>query len=368
MKKTISINLANRSFYIEEDAYNILNAYIQSIEIHYHPTDPEGEIVGDIEERLSEIFASKIRLGHEVITLDITKEAMGQLGKLEDILDEPMTAQTSNDSPHEEFCGQGHGHTHSTSDPYDTTHRHGQTTRKMYKDPMDRWISGLLGGLAKYSGLDPIFIRIIFILLLFTPINWILITLYIACAIFIPTARTVNQRLEMEGTQVNPDSIWRKVNEESSQMAQTLSSRLNDLGISFKGRKNSDQCKTPETQTPEEEATAKRKRRSSNIIYSIVGIGVALALGLSLIWLITTLSTGDFYDPRYWDNFFQTSILSGAGILLLISILIIVLLAFSGIFALTILPIGLILRSKSAPVWKIIGILGWIILLSVIFH
>lgn len=362
MKKTISINIANRSFYIEEEAYNMLNAYLQGIELHYRATDSDGEIVGDIEERLSEIFDDRKRLGHEVITVEITREAMRQMGPLEDIIDEPLVGHHAEHATQ----GEGSGRRNYRSKP-DGEAGAEHKVRKLYKDPTDKWLTGLMGGLSKYAGLDPLFVRIIFVLLLFTPVNWALILLYIACAIFIPTAHTVTQRLEMEGTAVNPDSIWKKVNEESALLGQNVTSRLNDLGRTFRITRDPAAREAAAEQTQEEQADSKKKKKTSGIIYSIVGIGVVIALVLSLIWLITILSTGDFYSTDYWDGFFETAIFSGTGILLLTSIVIISLLVVGGLFALAMLPIGLILRSKSAPAWKVIGIIIWVIIIYAIF-
>lgn len=372
MKKTISTNLANRSFYIEEEAYNMLDAYLKGIDLHYKDTDPDGEIVGDIEERLSEIFASKMRLGHEVITREITTEAMKQMGPLEDIVDEPIASAAYNQDNGQTSSGfSSTGRTTSEAHEHDYTTKEETQKRKLYKDPNDKWISGFFGGLAKYSGLDPIFIRIAFLLLLFTPLNWALLLVYISCAIFVPTAHTVTQRLEMEGKQINPDSIWKKVSEESSQMAQTFTGHINDLGKTFKVKKE-DKANNPvveEPLTPEAQEVAKRKNKTSKTIYGIVGIAVIVALTLSLIWLITSLSTGDLFEPWYWDNFWEDSAFRGIGILLIISMVIIGLLVLAGLFALLILPVGLILKSNSSTGWKVIGILVWIAFLSMfLFH
>lgn len=370
MKKTISINLASRSFYIEEEAYNMLHAYLQGIELHYKETDPDGEIVGDIEERLSEIFANKIRLGHEVITRDITTEAMKQMGPLEDIVDEPIVGSSAEQAKEHSTFGFN-SESETTTGPREGEHKAKAEPhkRKLYKDPTDKWISGFLGGLAKYAALDPIFVRIAFCLLLFTPMNWALILLYVAFAIFTPTAVTVTQRMEMEGAAINPESIWRKVSEESTLMAQSVSGHLNDLGRAFKTKREPTETMDRVTLTPEDEEAAKKRKKTSKTIYGIVGISVIIALTLSLIWLITSMSSGDFFEPWYWENFWDDNLLRGTGILLIISMVIIGLLVVAGLFGLLILPVGLILRSKSSPAWKLIGILVWVAFLSfVVFN
>lgn len=355
MKKTISINIANRSFYIEEEAYNILNEYLQSIKMHYRKADPEGEIIGDIEERLSEIFESRKRLGHEVITLEITKEAMEQMGPLEDIIDETIVGHPTEHCPHHEEGSQEYKsktQSHQTAEEKETyTQR-----RKLYKDPNDKWISGFLGGLAKYLDIDPTFIRLIFIILLFTPINGTLILLYIVFAIVIPSARTVSQRLEMEGKAVTPDSIWQKITEESSNITRSFSSRMNDIGSSFKASRDENVTATPTS--PEEE---KRKKRN-NAIYWIISTIAVIGVILSLIY---TLSSGFFITSIPWDNLTRYGLFEGRGLLFFLTIAIIAIMTIGILMLILISPIWLLVRSNASTIIKVIGILIWICAISI---
>ena len=66
MKKTISINLNGMIFKIEEDAYQKLEEYLDSIKRHYKKTEGD-EIISDIESSIAEKFSKKINSTKKVI-------------------------------------------------------------------------------------------------------------------------------------------------------------------------------------------------------------------------------------------------------------------------------------------------------------
>ena len=62
MKKTFPVNINGTIFYIDEDAYALLNTYLEQLKVAFK--GPEGaEIVADIEARISEIFSETIASG-----------------------------------------------------------------------------------------------------------------------------------------------------------------------------------------------------------------------------------------------------------------------------------------------------------------
>ena len=61
MKKTVSINIGGIIFHIEEDGYDKLKNYLDSVNKYFSTFEDSGEIIADIESRIAEIF-SGIRL------------------------------------------------------------------------------------------------------------------------------------------------------------------------------------------------------------------------------------------------------------------------------------------------------------------
>ena len=54
MKKTLTINIGHSIFNIEEDAYDILNRYLDSIKNYFNKIDNDLEIIKDFELRIAE--------------------------------------------------------------------------------------------------------------------------------------------------------------------------------------------------------------------------------------------------------------------------------------------------------------------------
>ncbi len=59
MKKTCTVNIANTIFNIDEDAYNILSKYLDSVKKYFHKIDDEDEIINDFELRIAENFTNE---------------------------------------------------------------------------------------------------------------------------------------------------------------------------------------------------------------------------------------------------------------------------------------------------------------------
>lgn len=60
-------------------------------------------------------------------------------------------------------------------------------TKKLYRSETDRWIFGVCGGLAEYFDIDPIIVRIMFVILALA--DGIGILVYIIMAIIVPTRK-----------------------------------------------------------------------------------------------------------------------------------------------------------------------------------
>ena len=56
MKKTLSINLGGSVFNIDEDAYQLLDKYLNNLRIHFRKEEGSDEIMDDFESRISELF------------------------------------------------------------------------------------------------------------------------------------------------------------------------------------------------------------------------------------------------------------------------------------------------------------------------
>lgn len=184
MKKTLSVNINGLQFVIDDDAYNKLYNYLETIKSHYSNQEEYNEIIADIEGRIAELLTEKQVSPNQIINLFHVEAVIEQLGYPEDF--EP--SDTANQ-------GSKNG---------------SQTKKKLFRDPHQKLLGGVCTGLSNYLNIDLVVLRIIFVVLLFvfagSPIF-----LYIILWIVIPEATTASQRLQMEGDSININNIEKQV-------------------------------------------------------------------------------------------------------------------------------------------------------------
>ena len=181
MKKTLTVNLGGIVFHIDEDAYRLLDNYLNNLKQHFRRETDADEIVGDIERRISELFTEKLGTGKQVITLEDVEEVIVRLGSPEE-----MEAE---ESPAQEKV---------------------RPRRRFYRNPDGKLLGGVIGGLAAYMGWDVTICRLVFVLLLLFAAQYLL-PAYIICWIIVPEARTASEKLSMRGEAVTMENIGKTV-------------------------------------------------------------------------------------------------------------------------------------------------------------
>src|ERR1041384_1519390 len=98
MKKNISINISGIIFHIEEDGYENLRKYLDSINKYFASFEDSSEILSDIESRIAEIFLSKLNEGKQVITFEDVNSLVSTMGSVSDFkaAEEQEFQQTEN--------------------------------------------------------------------------------------------------------------------------------------------------------------------------------------------------------------------------------------------------------------------------------
>src|SRR5580692_12162129 len=90
MKKIININFHSRVVPIEETAYEILQKYIESLRRYFANEEGRDEIISDIENRFSELFAETLKKGATCITDDDVNTIIASMGRPEDFEQDEM--------------------------------------------------------------------------------------------------------------------------------------------------------------------------------------------------------------------------------------------------------------------------------------
>ncbi|MCW3074995.1 MAG: PspC protein [Flaviaesturariibacter sp.] len=99
MKKIININLSGRVIPIEDAAYESLQRYIESLRRYFANEEGRDEIINDIESRIAELMNEKVKKGAPAVSEADIEEIITAMGRIEDFEEvdaaEPTTASTA---------------------------------------------------------------------------------------------------------------------------------------------------------------------------------------------------------------------------------------------------------------------------------
>jgi phage shock protein PspC (stress-responsive transcriptional regulator) len=317
MKKIININLSGRVIPIEDAAYEKLQGYIESLRRYFANEDGRDEIINDIESRIAELMNDRVRKGAAAVTEADVEDIIASMGRPEDF--ESMGAEETESGPsagpaQAETGRRSRGRLYRDSsdkfiggvcsgianylntDPaivrilfaiitfggfglgfllyillwmiLPTRDLDTYGGKRLFRNPDDRMIGGVAGGLAAYFGSRTSTVRLIFAApfifsalvsmldwfswghgfslfpnIFFGSIGGTFFLAYIVLWIVLPEARTNYEKMEMRGEKVDVNSIRQNVregmgsvkdrvkgwSEEVKESAQNFSSKAKDF-------------------------------------------------------------------------------------------------------------------------------------------
>lgn len=188
MKKTLNINIGNSIILIEEDAYEMLTAYLNEIKFHFSKNADHFEIVTDIENRIAEMFREILaQQKKQVISIEDVQSVVAQMGSVKDF----ESADEAEESGYEDTISG---------------------VKKLYRDTDEAYIAGVCSGLSHYANIEAKWFRLLFLVSLFFAGSGIVA--YLIMWILIPRAATRSQRMYMKGQPVNLHGFIRNFEEE----------------------------------------------------------------------------------------------------------------------------------------------------------
>jgi len=266
MKKNISINIGGIIFHIEEDGFDKLKNYLDAINRYFSDFKDSQEIINDIENRIAEIFLAKLKDDKQVIELEDVNALMVTLGSIEDFKkaeekEEAFEESSSKtyesqeslggkklyrDTKRSIFGGVAAGVAHYFNIdvlwirlifivsflglfpfqpasvfilltyilmwiflPANPDLKEDEKVKKLYRSQENKVIGGVARGLAAYFGTDVAIIRILFVLLLIPGGAGLII--YLVLWFITPTAKTVTEKMQMEGTPITLSNIEKNI-------------------------------------------------------------------------------------------------------------------------------------------------------------
>src|SRR5690606_36901316 len=140
-------------------AHKALQDYLRAIKRHMSDSD---EVVEEVELRMAELLTERGISGDKVVLLkdvNYLKEQVGEPGDFGD-------GDAPDESPREDATAP----------------------KRFFRDTENAMIAGVAAGIGKYLGIDPVWVRLAFVLLVFAGASGILI--YIILWLIVPEAKT----------------------------------------------------------------------------------------------------------------------------------------------------------------------------------
>jgi phage shock protein PspC (stress-responsive transcriptional regulator) len=154
MKKVININFQGRVIPIEESAYDLLKQYVESLRVFFANEEGKDEIINDIEGRIAELFGETLKNGNICITDEDVQKIISSMGRPEDFDAEEANVKSQLEDE---------------SYKYQNRRTYANTTtgaKRLYRDENHKIVGGVCSGIANYFVIDPVIVRILFIVFL----------------------------------------------------------------------------------------------------------------------------------------------------------------------------------------------------------
>jgi phage shock protein PspC (stress-responsive transcriptional regulator) len=193
--------LAGTSFHIDEDAFGKLSRYLDAIRRSLKGADGSEEIMQDIEARIGELFSEKLENSSQVVTLKELDQVIAVMGQPEDY---EVDDEIFEDVP--------------PTSKKQAKSRGNAVHKQLFRDIDDKFLGGVSSGIGHYIGIDAIWIRLLWVLLVVAGMGSPIL-IYILLWILVPAAETTSDKLKMTGEPVNISNIERKFKESFDNVA-----------------------------------------------------------------------------------------------------------------------------------------------------
>lgn len=308
MNKTVNINLAGIFFHIDEDAYLKLQRYLEAIKRSFTDSQGRSEIIADIEIRIAELFSERMKTDRQVIGNKEVDQVITIMGQPEDYLvddeifeDEPKTKTSRSKSSN-------------------------SNSKKLFRDTDNSYVGGVASGLSYYFNIDVVWIRLIWVLLIFGAGTGVF--LYILLWIFIPEATSTSDKITMTGEEVTITNIEKKIRDGFDSVSENVKN-IDFQKHADKFKEGFDQASDSISDSVKRIDTNKIKSSSKSFFGSLgqvfssvfkvfskfIGVALVVSCVAGIIALLIGLIFGTFFetDLRFFDTNFVNGYNTEAG-------------------------------------------------------
>ena len=201
MKKNITVNFFGSLYAIDEDAYELLKSYMDSLHDYFGRREGGEEIVNDLEARIAELLEELKRSGVQAVEISHVEQIIRRLGNPEEMAAEGGEADGGGEEKAE------------------SPRPEGTARKRLFRNPDDRMLGGVLSGVACYFGGDPLLWRLAMVAF-FLLSGGTALLVYVVLWIVVPLARTPEEQLLMRGRPVTAGSLGEAVTAQARRAGQ----------------------------------------------------------------------------------------------------------------------------------------------------
>jgi membrane protein containing pspC domain len=188
MKEITRIHLAKTPYDIELDAKEVLQKYLSEIKQMMGAEDTMYEI----EARMVELLGERGVQSNGIITMSDVEDLRSKMGLPKEFSDSESTEDSQADLA-------------PSNSP----------AKRLMRDTDNAIFGGVCAGIAAYWGINPLWVRLLFIISPFITFGTVLLV-YIIIWISLPEAKTAAEKLQMRGEPVTLDSLKKAANNSES--------------------------------------------------------------------------------------------------------------------------------------------------------
>lgn len=188
MKEITRIHLAKTPYDIELDAKEVLQKYLSEIKQMMGSEDTMYEI----EARMVELLGERGVQNNGIITMSDVEDLRSKMGLPKEFSDSESTEDSQADLA-------------PSNSP----------AKRLMRDTDNAIFGGVCAGIAAYWGINPLWVRLLFIISPFITFGTVLLV-YIIIWISLPEAKTAAEKLQMRGEPVTLDSLKKAANNSES--------------------------------------------------------------------------------------------------------------------------------------------------------
>lgn len=174
---------------MEEDAYELLQQYLNRLEASLKNEQGSREIIEDIELRIAELCSEHLSQGQSVIELKNIEDIIATMGDPADYVDDSETSE--NERPENQQA------------------KSEKSEKRLFRDTENAVIAGVCSGIASFFNIDVVIIRAIFVIMFF--FAGFGFPLYLILWFIVPRAKSTIDRLRMKGKSINVESVREEV-------------------------------------------------------------------------------------------------------------------------------------------------------------